>query len=352
MSKKILFVILPVLLLTSACVIRLNTGTATDSGFFSSYDRGENWEQKVEFLKVGEGRSFFKTIQSTFLKVDPNDPRAFYIGTTEHGLIYSFNDANGWQRALESKGVVHDLAIDFKDKCVLYAAVGNKLYKSVDCARHWKDIHLEGLPNQSINAVAVDAYNNNKIYIGTSGGGIFKSLDYGISWEAIKWFDNSIEKIMINPKNTAKVYVATIDKGIFKSNDEGMSWYNISDNIKDENDNKYDGVNQYRDMEFDFTQADALIYANSYGLFTTNNGGNSWEYIKLLTPPGSVNIYCVALNPNNNEEIYYSTATALYSSLDGGREWATKNLPTSKIPADIIVDIENGSNLFMTLRKN
>jgi len=45
----------------------------------------------------------------------------------------------------------------------------------------------------------------------------------------------------------------TIDKGIFKSNDEGMSWYNISDNIKDENDNKYDGVNQYRDMEFDFT---------------------------------------------------------------------------------------------------
>jgi len=267
-------------------------------------------------------------------------------------LIYSFNGANGWQRTLESKGIVYDLAIDFKDKCVLYAAVGNKLYKSVDCARHWKDIHLEGLPNQSINAVAVDAYNNNKVYIGTSGGGIFKSLDYGISWEAIKWFDNSIEKIMINPKNTAKVYVATIDKGIFKSDNEGISWYNISDNIKDENDNKYEGVNQYRDMEFDFSQADALIYANAYGLFTTNNGGNSWEYIKLLTPSSSVNIYCVALNPNDNKEIYYSTATALYFSLDGGREWATKNLPSSKTPVDIIVDIENGNNLFMALRKN
>jgi len=68
MSKKILLMILLILLLTTACVVRLGTGSANDSGFFISHDKGENWEQKVEFLKVGEGRSFFRTTQSTFLK--------------------------------------------------------------------------------------------------------------------------------------------------------------------------------------------------------------------------------------------------------------------------------------------
>ena len=350
----ILLIIIPVLL--SGCVIKFNNGnTQKDSGFFVSPNRGEEWSQRVELMKVGEGRSFFNTARPTFLKVDPQDPKTLYIGTLSNGLLYTLNKGGAWQKTLTQKGVVHDTAVDPKDKCTVYAAVGNKVYKTEDCMRHWENIHIEGLPNQSIKAVAVDGYNNNKIYIGTSGGGLFKSLDYGVSWESIKWFQSTINKIMINPQDTAKVYVVTSKRGIYKSNNEGINWKNISNNItykdKDGKDKKYEGINNYLDLEFDRSETDALIYATSYGLFYTGDGGNEWEHIKLLTKPKTVTIRAVALNPNNNKEIYYVTSSTLYKAVDGGREWTTEVLPTTSRPVDLSVDIENGNTLFLIAKE-
>jgi photosystem II stability/assembly factor-like uncharacterized protein len=350
----VLLAIIPALFL-SGCVINFGTGISRDSGFFASQNRGEEWVQKTELMNIGEGRSFFNNSKPTFLKVDPQDPKALFVGSMAKGIFYTFNKGNSWQQTLTGKGVIHDIAIDPKDKCIIYAAAGNKVYKTQDCMRHWENIHIEGLPEQSIKAIAVDGYNNNKVYIGTSGGGLFKSLDYGVSWESIKWFNSTINKILINPKDTAKVYIATSKKGIYKSNNEGINWTDISNNItykdKDGKEIKFDGADNYLDLEFDYSEEDALIYANSYGLFYTDDGGQEWEHIKLLTKPKAVTIRSVALNPNNNKEIYYMTPSTLYKSIDGGREWTTEELPTSKIPVDLLVDVENSSNLFMIARE-
>ena len=350
----VLLAIIPALFL-SGCVINFGTSTSRDSGFFASQNKGEEWLQKTELMNIGEGRSFFSSSKPTFLKVDPQDPKALFVGSMANGVFYTFNKGNSWQKTLTGKGVIHDIAVDPKDKCVIYVAAGNKVYKTQDCMRHWENIHIEGLPEQSIKAIAVDDYNNNKVYIGTSGGGLFKSLDYGVSWESIEWFKSTINKIMINPKDTAKVYVATSKRGIYKSNNEGIDWISVSNNItykdKDGDKKKYDGVDNYLDLEFDYSEEDALIYATSYGLFYTDDGGQEWEHIKLLTKPKAVTIRSVALNPNNNKEIYYMTSTTLYKSVDGGREWTTEKLPTSKIPIDILVDVENGNSLFMVARE-
>lgn len=353
MKKRILLAIL--ILSLSGCVINFGTGISSDAGFFVSENRGEEWIQKVEFLTIGERRSFFSSSKPVFLKADPQDPKALFIGSMSNGLFYSFDKGNSWQKTLQNKGVIHDVAIDPQDKCVIYVAAGNTVYKTTDCMRHWQNIHIEGLPEQSVKAIAVDAYNNNKVYIGTSGGGLFKSLDYGVSWESINWFKSTIEKIMINPKDTAKVYVATSQKGIYKSNNEGLDWFSVSNNILYKNEDgkkvKYDGVDDYFDMEFDLTQDDALVYSNAYGLFYTNNGGEEWSYIKLLTKPKTVTIRAVAFNPNNGNNLYYATPTTLYKSVDKGREWTTEKLPTTKIPVDISVDVENGDSLFMIARE-
>lgn len=353
--KKIFVLLIISTFLLSACVLKFNAGSGTDAGFFLTQDQGSEWVQKSEIMNIGEGRSFFYSTQPVFLKVDPQDPQALYVGTLANGIFYSFDKGNSWQKTLLGKGVVHDLAIDPQDKCTVYAAVGNKVYKTEDCMRHWENIHIEGLPEQSVKAVAVDGYNNNKVYIGTSGGGLFKSLDYGASWQSIQWFKSTINKIMINPNNNAQIYVATSKKGIYKSNNEGIDWVDISSNITYKNskgeEKVYEGAYNYLDLEFDALENDALIYANPYGLFYTKDGGNTWEYLKLLTKPQAVTIRAVAMNPNDNKEIYYMTSSTLYKSFDGGREWATESLPTSKIPSGLVVDIENGNNLFMVARK-
>ncbi|MDD3284662.1 MAG: YCF48-related protein [Patescibacteria group bacterium] len=348
MKIKIRLALLMIPLFLTGCVINFNNGkTSIDSGFFVSFDKGKTWTQKTEFFTVGDDKVFFKTANVTFLKLDPKDPKAIYLGTVGDGLLYTFNSGNGWFKTLSGKGAINDIAIDPKDKCTLYVAVVNKIYKSDDCARNWDEVYVEGLPNQTINAVAVDYFNNNKVYFATSGGGLFKSTDYGKSWSSINWFNNPIKKIIINPKNSSKIYVATNTAGIFKSSDEGATWLNISDVIKDKNKD----INSYRDLEIDLTKDDALLYANKYGLFYSADGGVSWKEYKLLTKPNAINIYSIAMNPNNAKEIYYTTAKALYKSSDGGDEWTNESLKTSKTPVDMMISPLDSNIIFIGVRE-
>ncbi len=355
-TKKalILFTLFVSILVLSGCTINLgfDKKTSLDAGFFASYDKGEKWLQKSELLSVGGNRSFFKSAQAVFLKIDPKDPKTLYMGTIQNGLFYSYDKGNGWQRTLVGKGIIRDIAIDPKFNCTLYVAAGSNLYKSIDCSRRWWLIHIEG--GGIINSVAIDYSNNNKIYIGLNDGRILKSENSGVEWKTIAPIEKikTIKKILINPKDSQKIYVAT-DRGIFKSENEGYEWKNISENIKDPNAKDKDtiakGAHTYKDIVFDSTKDDAVFYANAYGLFYSEDGGNSWENIKLITKINTP-IYSIAVNPKNSSEIYYSTSKLFYKSIDFGRTWASKKTGSTKTIVDMLVDSENENNIFSAMR--
>jgi photosystem II stability/assembly factor-like uncharacterized protein len=75
-----------------------------------------------------------------------------------------------------------------------------------------------------------------------------------------------------------------------------------------------------------------------YGLLKTNDGGQTWQAISLITPPASTDIYSVAINPQNNLEIYYATASTFYKTVDGGQNWITRRLPTGAVATYLYVD--------------
>lgn len=339
----------------SGCVINLGLSSNknnNDSGFFASYDKGQTWIQKSELASVGGQRAFFNNVQSNFLKLDPSDPKAFYLGTNEDGLFYSYNKGDSWQKTLTGKGSIHDLAVDPKYSCTIYIAVGNALYKSIDCLRHSTVIHYES--GRYIASVAVDGTNNNKIYLGLSDGVILKSENSGAEWLNIAPIPtpSSIIKILVNPNDSKKVYVVTRDKGIFRSINEGYEWINISSNIT-QSDKKdpsklvpVAGTNMYRDIIFDPTKDDGLLYANNAGLFWSDNGGNNWNQIKLISKQKGENIYAIGINPKNNKEIYYSTPNIFYKTFDGGKGWTTNKIKTTKTMIDMIIDVENPNNIF------
>ena len=104
-------------------------------------------------------------------------------------------------------------------------------------------------------------------------------------------------------------------------------------------------------------QRDSLFWISKYGILRSNDAGETWSDMKLLTPPGSVNIYAFAINPKNQKEIYY-TGTILgpknehlrstfYRTVDGGENWVTKKLPTNSIPIQFVMNTENSSQLFL-----
>jgi hypothetical protein len=59
----------------------------------------------------------------------------------------------------------------------------------------------------------------------------------------------------------------------------------------------------------------------------------------------------VFISPKNVEEIYYATNTTFYRTSDGGKNWTTRKLPTSRAGWRLIVDPEDTNVIYMGVRE-
>ncbi len=349
MKKTILIVPLLTLLL-SGCLIKVKDKDLDTGGVFKSGNLGEAWQQTTAIYRVGEIVKSFSQVNVTSMVMDPSDHQALYVGTQENGMFYSYNGGEGWQQTLTGFGRVNDLAVSPRERCIIYAAIGNRVYKSTDCSRHWdyQLIETRDNPNNQIVTLAIDPYDTRVIYSGTSGNGLFISEDAGYSWRVVKFFNDKLSKIIINPKDSRILYVALASKGIFKSLDKGQSWQQLFDEklLKDKA-----NLLIYRELLLDPAIDDGLLYASQQGLSRSKDGGRTWEEIKLLTPPSGTTIYSLGINPKNNEEIYYATSKALYRSQDGGKNWITRKLPSDRAANFIVIDWQNPNVIYLGMAK-
>ena len=343
-----LLLILPVIL--GGCFITINTSGGTDGGVFKTFNKGEEWEQKSLVYRLGELVENFNSLDLTTLVMDPQDSQAIYVGTVDQGMYYTYNGAGGWHQTLEGSGKINAIAISPKETCIIYVAIGNRVYKSTDCNRHWqyKLIETRSDPNNIINTLAVDPFYSTRVYAGTSGKGLFRSDDGGYSWHAVNFFSDQVVKILVNPNDSNIIYVATNNQGIFRTTDAGENWYMM---FNKEMLDRYPNLLVYRDLILDPTKADGLLYASQHGLLRTFDSGVTWFDVKLLTPPSTAYIYSIAINPANDQEIYYGIASALYRTEDGGANWITRNLPTSRAAKFLLNDPNNPFVLYLGVKR-
>ncbi|MGZ4815615.1 MAG: WD40/YVTN/BNR-like repeat-containing protein, partial [Terriglobales bacterium] len=126
-------------------------------------------------------------------------------------------------------------------------SVGGGVWKSIDAGVTWTPI-FDNQPIPSIGAIAVAPSNANVIYVGTgesdirsalsSGDGVYKSTDAGKTWKNIGLRDSrQISKVVVDPSNADIVYVAALghaygpngERGVFKSTDGGTTWKHVLD---------------------------------------------------------------------------------------------------------------------------
>jgi photosystem II stability/assembly factor-like uncharacterized protein len=316
-----------------------------DGGVFKSTDKAENWQQKVAVAATTP--SAIANVNVVSMVFDPGDSRTIYLGTAENGLFYTLDGGDSWYQAgALSAGKINSVAVDAKDKCNVYAAIGNKIFKTSDCVRTWQNVYVDTRADQAVTAIGVDSYNPSIVYAGLSGGDFLKSTDSGASWTVTKRFENQIAKILVNYYDTRVIYVATLDRGIWKSTDGGANWTDLSEKL-----NQYDGARNFKNLLMDFAQRDALFLVSRYGLLKSTDGGVNWQPIQLLTPPGSIDILASAINPQNGNEIYYGTTSTLYKTGDGGTRWVTRKLPTTRAATYLTVDPNNGAIVYLGTTK-
>lgn len=176
----------------------------------------------------------------------------FLIACPVSGLIYAQNihpkekfiKSLEWRhigpyrggRSCAVTGLLHNRTTYFM------GSTGGGVWKTVDAGNHWENIS-DGYFGGSIGSVAVSDSDPNILWVGTGeqtvrgnvspGAGIWKSEDGGKSWKLKGLeFTRHISRIRIHPKNPDVVYVAALgdlfknhqDRGVFKTSDGGKTW--------------------------------------------------------------------------------------------------------------------------------
>ncbi len=366
MSPKIkLFILILVALpLLSACSITTSsTGTAnsTDSSVFFSLDRGDTWRAMATMPSVSGQPGSISDLNVNVMTMDPEDSLAVYLASFEAGLYYTYAIGNGWNFVSSlPKATVNDIKIDPQNKCTIYAALGNRLYKSLDCARVWTQVYYDNNTGVNVSSIVVDHYNPRNLYIGTSRGEIIKSIDGGISWRTIQNMEEGVAKLAMSPKDSRALFVATVKNHIFSFNSNTVTnasdSANLEQNFLVENWTDLNAVLQGFDLGGNFRD---LVVANDGIMFLATDkilmqspdNGITWEQVKLLQPEKDSVINSFAVNPKNSLEIYYVTNTTFFRSSDGGATWTTKKLPTARAGRALLIDFNNPSAMYLGTMK-
>jgi len=351
----------------SGCSLSLNTSggainTANDGGVWLSADQGATWRQMTSIPTVTGKPQSLGSVDVSVLTADPQDTAAVYLGTASRGLYYTYNVNNGWN-ALSSlgQGTISDVKVDPKNKCTIFSAIANRLYRSQDCGRTWQQVYYDNNTGVNVTAIAIDYYDSDNIYIGTSRGDIIKSIDRGLSWRTIQRVEESVARLIVSPQDSRQIFVATVKNNVYSFVSNTVTNPDDSANI-DKNfavDDWQDIGIVLKDFELGTSFRDIVVCASDGSLFLATekaivrsaDKGITWENIKLITPEKDAIINAVAVNPKNSKEIYYVTKTTFFSSFDGGTTWTTKKLPTSRAGSDLLIDANNPKIIYMGTKK-
>ncbi len=330
----VFIIFLVLLFIASGCVKVKVEKAVLGGGVFKSVDGADHWERKVNLLSLPHEQRFLEDIEVTVLIFDPQDSGTLYLGTKKSGLFVSFDAAESWQKVKRlPEREINALAVNPKAKHIVYVAIENRIFKTIDANRIWKSVYLEAVPGVEITSLAINHLFPNIVTAGFSNGKVLRSENGGESWALLNNFDGKIQQILINPYNPQIMYITPQAQGIFRSDNQGADWQSLKESLK-----CCPNGQKVSKLIFNPNFPDALISISGYGVLRTEDGGQNWSDYKLLAPSNQLKIYSLAINPHDPNVIYCATAKTLYKSIDGGENWTTKLIPSKQMPIEMLID--------------
>ena len=249
------------------------------------------------------------------------------------------------------RNLIFALLILFPDFLISQTDFGDLNYRFVGPYRGGRSTAVAGVASQP-----------GTFYMGTTGGGVWKSEDYGVTWKNISdgYFKSpSIGAICVAPSDPNVLYAGTGSdalrsniikgNGVYKSIDAGKTWQHIGL----EKAGLIGAVEVHpTDHNICFVAAIGQPFQSNpeRGVFRTKDGGRSWEKVLFLSDttgfadleflPGNPNIiYAAAWRAERKPWTIISGGreNGIYKSMDGGNTWTQL---TNGLPTDIVGKID------------
>lgn len=184
-------------------------------------------------------------------------------------------------------------------------------------------------------------------YMGTTGGGLWKTVDMGLSWRNVSdgWFGSgSIGAVAVAPSDPNVVYVGTGEHavrgvmthggdGVYRSTDAGRSWKHIG---LEQSQHIARIIVDPRDPDVVYVAAQGALYGPSQqrGVYKSRDGGATWKQVLHLDErTGAAELSMDASNPRilyaalweHGRQPWKITSggpgSGLYKSTDSGESW-------------------------------
>ncbi len=224
------------------------------------------------------------------------------------------------------------------------AAAGQVPAGQLTHALHWRS--LGPFTGGRVTTLAGIAAEPNVFFMGTAGGGVWKTTNYGSTWQNIsdKYFKaGSIGAVAVAASNPQILYAGTGDsaprntvttgEGMYKSSDGGKTW-------------QYSGLRDTHIISWiliDPNNPDIVYVAAlghlfgpnpQRGIFKTSDGGQTWK--KILYVNDHTGAITMAMDPSNPQVVYAAMwqmqrrhwtfssggpGSGIYKTTDGGASW-------------------------------
>ncbi len=189
------------------------------------------------------------------------------------------------------------------------------------------------------------AGNPNLYYMGTAGGGVWRTMDGGNTWTCISdgYFGGSIGAVEVAPSDPNVIYVGegeqtvrgnvSSGRGLWRSTDAGETWKFIG--LKEsEHIGRIRVHPQNPDLVYVAAMGNLWKPNDMRGVYRSKDGGTTWE--RILFESDKAGAVDLILDPNNPRIIYASTweikrngyrmdsggpGSHLWKSTDGGDTW-------------------------------
>ncbi len=276
---------------------------ATDTGIYSSRDRGARWQLSSDGLPEGAHP------QSVAITA-----RGLVAGTTQG--LYRSQDGKSWRTVGSAVGdkLVRPVVSDPRQPDRLFAAALQGMAKSTDGGATWS-VTLNPPGGVAILSLAIG--DKNAVYAGTARG-VWKSGDDGTNWMPLSagLVSTGVHNLLVVPGNQSTLLAATRYE-LAVSKDTGSTWQNAR------------GLNDpyVLSLASDPTNA-GVVYAGTWGssLYVSNNGGMDFTRVSENLANNAPISSLAILHPADKGTVLYAgtLGNGLQKSMDGGQKWTAE----------------------------